>query len=174
MDLQALLDRARGGDRDAWNLLLGRLRPCLRELLRRRVSPEADASDLVNQVQMRMDAGFAGFRGASLAALMAWSRQIAANLLVDRARRLGPPSVPLPADLPEAPGPDPARVEEQARVASALDRLREPHRSIVVARFLDGEKAVRIAERLGQSPAWVRVTCKRGLEELRRQLEGEP
>src|SRR5262245_43558088 len=99
MELAAMLDRARAGDQEAWNTVLARLRPFIRALLRRQVSQDADASDLTQQVQQRMAKGFGQFRGEGMAQLLAWTRQIAARVLIDYRRARPSPPAPLPADV---------------------------------------------------------------------------
>lgn len=55
-------------------------------------------------------------------------------------------------------------------LARALDRLREPYRSVLVLRLRHGLAPADIAHALDRSPNVVRVQLHRGLEELRRSL----
>jgi DNA-directed RNA polymerase specialized sigma24 family protein len=63
---EPLLDRARGGDRAAWEELLQGLRPIIRALARRRLRCDDEASDLAQDVLLRMNGAFARFRGHSV------------------------------------------------------------------------------------------------------------
>jgi RNA polymerase sigma-70 factor, ECF subfamily len=172
-DLAPLLNRARAGDRAAWNDLLGRLRPYLRLLIRRQLSGDAEASDLTQEAQLRMDRGFPQFRGEQVPPFLAWVRTIVARVLADHAGSRPPAAVPL-SDLDDAgagaPGPRLVHAEEMTRLAGALERLSADHRLVVEARLFDGLKCVEIARRHGRTSEWVRVTCKRAVERLRELL----
>ncbi len=175
--LEPLLDRAGGGDRTAWEELLHRLRPIIRALARRRLRCDNEASDLAQEVLLRMDRAFGGFRGRSVAQLLAWVRTITANVLTDRARGAPPPTEPLPPDLGAAVESGPAsglvRAEEMARLAEALPKLPDHYRAVVEARLFEGISCADIARRMRQTPVWVRVTCLRAVKLLRQEL-GEP
>ncbi len=172
-DLGPLLDRARAGDAAAWNDLLGRLRPYICVLIRRQLNDALESSDLAQESLLKMQRGFADFRGEHPAQLIAWVRQIVARVVIDRRKKVPPPVMPL-SELSDSDGGAPARAiseEDMARLASALERLPQPYRSVVEARFLDGRKAVDLAADLGRTPEWVRITCKRGIEKLRELLQ---
>jgi RNA polymerase sigma-70 factor (ECF subfamily) len=177
-DLDTLLEQARGGDRAAWNALLGRLRPFVRALCRREVRDAGEASDLTQDVLARMDGGFAGFRGTSVPQLLAWVRRITARRLIDRGitRRPAPealrPEVEDPCGRP--PGSRLIDAEEMTRLAAALEDLPEHYRRVIEARLFDGLSCVAVARRLGQTDVWVRVTCKRAVERLHQILRDKP
>jgi RNA polymerase sigma-70 factor (ECF subfamily) len=61
---------------------------------------------------------------------------------------------------------------DQHRVADCLDRLPERERSILVMTFYDDAPADRIAGQLGLSAGNVRVIRHRGLDKLRRCVDG--
>jgi RNA polymerase sigma-70 factor (ECF subfamily) len=171
MDLQLLLDRARAGDRAAWNQLLGALRPLVRGWLRRSVRQDADASDLTNEVQLRMHRGFARFRGETTGQLRAWTWRIALNVLRDRR----PPTKPAPGPLPDtvaAPTPvlplvDP---EEMLRLRQAVQQLPHHHRTVIEGRLFDGLSCVEIAQQMTELPGTVRMWCYRAVKELNKRL----
>ena len=177
-ELEPLLDRARAGDREAREVLLHRLRPIIRALCRRQVHGDADASDLTQDALLRMDRGFARFRGQSVPQLLAWARQITARVIIDRGRAAPPPAECLPADLQgpatKGPGSELVRLEDGARLAEALTTLPAHYRAVIEARLLAGLSCVAIAERMGKKPVWVRVTCKRAVERLRTALGEQP
>jgi RNA polymerase sigma-70 factor (ECF subfamily) len=172
--LGPLLDRARGGDRAAWNDLLQRLRPFICLLARRTLRDELEASDLAQEALLRMDRGFAQFRGEQPAQLIAWVRRIVARLVFDRAAN----RPPRPVELPELPDSDSGaagarllREEEMARLAAALEELPADYRTVIEARLFDGRKCLDIASDLGRTPEWVRVTCLRAVQRLRERLQ---
>jgi RNA polymerase sigma-70 factor (ECF subfamily) len=171
MDLQPLLDQARAGDAAAWNRLLEQLRPWVRALLRRALRQDADASDLAQELQLRMDRGFPRFRGETLAQLRAWTRVIAANVLHDHRSAPGLPLVGLP-DVVPAPTPVPAVVDEEdmARLLEALQRLPAHYRAVVEGRLFEGLSCVELAQKMGELPGTVRTWCLRAVSQLNERL----
>jgi RNA polymerase sigma-70 factor (ECF subfamily) len=171
MDLQRLLDMARGGDRAAWNEILSALRPTVRGWLQRRLRQDADASDLTNVVQLRMDRGFARFRGETTGQLRAWTWRITLNVLNSH-RRLEPPApVPLPDALPAPPAATPIVSQDDIdRLRKALEHLPLHYRTVVEGRLFDGLSCVEIAQRMHELPGTVRVWCCRAVKELRKRL----
>jgi RNA polymerase sigma-70 factor (ECF subfamily) len=173
---EPLLDRARAGERAALDELFRQLRPIIRTLARRRLHRDNEASDLAQEVLLRMARAFAGFRGHSGAQLLAWARSIMARVLIDQARVGPPPADPLPPDLggdEGGPASGLLHAEEMARLAKALPRLPEHYRVIIESRLFEGVSCVDLARRLGKTPEWVRVTCLRAIKQLRKEL-GEP
>jgi RNA polymerase sigma-70 factor (ECF subfamily) len=171
MDLQLLLDRARAGDRAAWNRLLAELRPLVRAWLRRWQPQDGEASDLTNEVQLRMDRGFARFRGETTGQLRAWTRRITVNVLHDH-RRTTPPS---PAQLPDtlaAPTPVAPIVDadDMIRLRKALELLPSHYRTVIEGRLFDRLSCVEIAQRMNALPGTVRMWCYRAVDELKQRL----
>jgi RNA polymerase sigma-70 factor (ECF subfamily) len=200
MDPESLLARARTGDQKAWNDLLVWCRPFVRALLKRGLPACPDeASELTNDVQMRMDKGFPAFRGQALRQFLAWVRAIAKNALRDHIKRRAPTLVPLPAE-PLCPQPEACAqligaedvvrlagaleklpehyrkligAENVVRLAGALENLPEHYRKVIEARLFYGLSPQAIADRLGWPPVTVRVYSKRAVELLARQLRGK-
>ena len=173
MDPETLFERARSGDPQAWNDLLGWLRPILRAALRQRLRCPDDASEVVNDAQMLMYRNRAQFRGQSLGQFRAWARRIAANALVDHVRGQGRNFAELLGE-PAAPCEPAAAPELGDELARALARLPAEQRQIVEGRIFDGMRLTEIAERLGRPPSTVRVYWKRAIQTLSAQLRGEP
>jgi RNA polymerase sigma-70 factor (ECF subfamily) len=172
MDFDDLFQRARRGDRDAWNALLAQIRPLVRALFQRQLRQDGDASDLTQRAQMRMDGAFFDrFKGETPAQFWSWVRTIVARLLIDHYRRARLPVGPLPpVDPPARPVHQPLAPGTAARLTEAVERLREPHRTVVRLTFFDELKDEEIARRLERTPVWVRVTRWRGLKYLREDL----
>src|SRR5262249_3464157 len=135
----------------------------------------AAASDLTQEVQLRMARGFARFRGETLPQLQAWTRTIAANVLRDRFRNGDPPVGPLPETVP-APEPVLPTVDAEAtaRLMAALEDLPGHYRAIMEGRLFDGLSCVEIAQRIGQLPGTVRIWCFRAVQQLNQRLRGRP
>ncbi|MCA8962365.1 MAG: sigma-70 family RNA polymerase sigma factor, partial [Planctomycetes bacterium] len=79
-------------------------------------------------------------------------------------RAARPEALPTDADLAE-------RLETQARVAAAVQRLPEPYRRSVLLRYVEGLSASEIATRSGVSASAIRSRLQRALVMLRRDLD---
>jgi RNA polymerase sigma-70 factor (ECF subfamily) len=164
--LGPLLKRSRAGDPAALNALLERVRPWVRLLVRPRVRPGLDASDVVQEVLLRVFQGFGSFVGPGVPQFLAWVRRIASNVLADL-----PPLRPDFGDPPEPAGSSSDWTDEHlAELAPALERLPESYRMVLEARFFDGLRFAEIARRTGRSEGALRVLCLRALERLRREM----
>ena len=135
-----------------------------------RVRDRAETQDLTAHVfhQALANLGKFKWKGSPFAA---WLYRIAANAIVDHAKRkqreLSEQTAP-EADLSSAV--DLEGVERRARLFSAVDKLPADQRTVIVMRFAD-EKSIReIAETLGRSEGAVKQLQFRGLENLRNRL----
>ncbi len=104
-----------------------------------------------------------------------WLRRVATNVALsmrssESARRLREVSVARPEQT-YATDELVARVEMQRAVAEAVLRLDEPYRAAILLRFFDDLPPREIAERLGLPVETVRTRLKRGLAQLRGQLD---
>jgi RNA polymerase sigma-70 factor (ECF subfamily) len=170
--LDTLFEQARAGDAKAWDDLLGRLRPIIWALCRRHARDDADASSATQNILLRVHGGFANFRGTSVPQLIAWIRKITANELIDRGRRpapAGPLTIEVPASGPDV-GTELSRAEEIARLTAAMESLPEPYRGVAVARLIQQLSCAAIAQQMGRTEVWVRVTCMRAVRRLREEL----
>src|SRR5258708_7157982 len=126
MDFDDLFQRARRGDRDAWNDLLALIRPLVRALFQRQLHQDGDASDLTQRAQLRMHGAFFDrFKGETAAQFWSWVRPIVPRLLIDHYRGPRPTPVPLPDGLPARPCHEPLPPGTAARLTEAVGRLRE-------------------------------------------------
>jgi RNA polymerase sigma-70 factor (ECF subfamily) len=172
MDPETLFQRARRGDRQAWNDLLAWIRPIVRALLRQRMRQPDEASDVTNEAQVRMHRGFGQFRGETLRQFHVWASRIAARALVDHFR--GDPdsiaSLTFDPPCPRQPAESPPLSDQLAR---ALERLPEDQRRVVEARLFDGLRPGEIAVKFGWPAVRVSVYYLRAIRNLSRQLQGE-
>jgi RNA polymerase sigma-70 factor (ECF subfamily) len=181
--LGPLFERWRAGDGQAWNDLLGKLRPHLKALIRSWLGPDLarllDGSDIAQDALLRMTQGGAGFRGQGAPELLGWAKRIAFHATVDRkAKGVGgrqaesdrlralPARDPSPLDVLEGE-------EEAIRLAAALEQLSAPRREVIEARLLDGLPFPEISRRMGKSEGALRVLFGRAAEQLRQILETE-
>jgi RNA polymerase sigma-70 factor (ECF subfamily) len=179
----ALLLRARDGDKDACNELCLRYLPRLRRWAHGRLPDWArqhlDTEDIVQDTLMQSIRQLPDFTPQHERAFCAYVSQALRNRLRDAVRRAltRPAGQPL---SPEEPAGDPSPLEQAVgvqmlnRYDSALQRLREPDRELVVARVELGlgydeiagllDKPSVPAARVAVSRALVRLASEMGLE----------
>jgi RNA polymerase sigma-70 factor (ECF subfamily) len=136
----------------------------------RRVRERAEIQDLTAQVFQQALANLARFKwkGAPFAS---WLYRIAANAITDQARQKLRESGEQPNLSSESiTATDLEAVERRACLFSAVDKLPEDQRRVIVMRFAE-EKSIReIATDLGRSEGAVKQLQFRALENLRNRL----
>ena len=133
----------------------------------RRVRDRAETQDLTAHVFQQALANIGKFKwkGSPFAA---WLYRIAANAIADHAKRKMRESSEQPSE--NSTTIDLEEVERRARLFSAVEKLPEDQRRVIVLRFAD-EKSIReIAADLGRSEGAVKQLQFRGLENLRNRL----
>jgi RNA polymerase sigma-70 factor, ECF subfamily len=169
----------------------GYLRILARMQLDPRLRPKVDPSDLVQQALLLAHKFRQRFRGQTQAELTAWLRQILARTLANTARdmsrqkrnltlerslesSLRDSSARLQAWL-VAPGPSPSqeaeRNEQLIHLSEALAELPEMQREVLILKHCHGWKLADIGAHLGRSRAAVASYLRRGLQQVREQLE---
>lgn len=98
-----------------------------------------------------------------------WVVRVAANLAIDRTRRR---RRALPTAVVPVGTADPATAE-RLDLVRALDRLPRRQRQVVVLRYLADRSELDVARELGCSVGTVKSSAARGLQALRRRLEGD-
>ena len=134
----------------------------------RRVRDRAETQDLTAHVFQQALANLGKFKwkGSPFAA---WLYRIASNAIADQAKRKMRESSEHSA-AESSTATDLEEVERRARLFSAVDKLPEDQRRVIVLRFAD-EKSIReIAAELGRSEGAVKQLQFRGLENLRNRL----
>ena len=136
----------------------------------RRVRDRAEIQDLTAQVFHKALANLGKFKwkGSPFAA---WLYRIASNAIADQARQKTHESIDQSNPSSESStATDLEEVERRARLFTAVDKLPEDQRRVIVMRFAD-EKSIReIAEALGRSEGAVKQLQFRALENLRNRL----
>jgi RNA polymerase sigma factor (sigma-70 family) len=175
-----LLERAKGGDRDALDALFARHLPTLRRWasgrLPRWARDIADTQDLVQETLLQVFKRVEAFEPRGEGALQAYLRQALMNRIRNELRSKG--RRPAFEDLNElAPGDDPSplevaiRQEQLDRYDAALSRLTEQERDLIIARVEMGLTYEEMAEALGK-PSWnaARMATARALLRLAEEL----
>jgi RNA polymerase sigma-70 factor (ECF subfamily) len=192
IESNALVDRARAGDRQAIDELLGLYRNYLRLLARIHIDvnlqAKADPSDLVQETCMLAARDLPQFRGETEAEFVAWLRQILTNAgaamirqfkgtkLRDlrRERQLDQHfdrSAIALGQMIAAPSASPSRIasrrESAVILADALTRLPPEYREVLVLNHLEGVPLAEVAARMGRTPGAVRGLRTRAILKLR-------
>jgi RNA polymerase sigma-70 factor (ECF subfamily) len=175
-----LIERARAGDLDAFNQLVGAYQDQLFALVARMVPDIDQASDVVQEAFFSAFRNLASYRGGSV---KSWLNRIAVNGAMDlqRARRRRPVQ-PYPEledeawQPPASPDADPERralTHERSRVLNdAMARIADDQRTAIVLYDVEGYDYAEIAEMTGVSLGTVKSRIHRGRLALRALLEG--
>jgi len=178
---QALVDRARTGDADAFRALVESHSRALFGLAYRMTGNESDADDVVQESFLRAYRQLGKFNGR--ASFGSWIYRIAVNCSLDlvRARqRRSEHSQPAEGDLdpvdslPSAePGPDRVAFSGQMRqrLVAAMSRLSAVERAAFVLRHFEGMRIEDVGRTLGCQPNAAKHSIFRAVQKLRRELE---
>jgi RNA polymerase sigma-70 factor (ECF subfamily) len=189
LERETLLAQAKRGDVQALGALLDSFRPYVRVIVHavrgQRLPGRLDDSDLIQDALLQAVRSFPAFQGHTLAEFVTWLRQVAIRSAAQTLRRLGGTQKRKPAkeralaqlcDQIEAPGTAPSEQaigkEQAAHIAEALAQLPEEHQRVILLRLIDGLSHTEIAERLGSTPAAVRMMYLRALRQLRQLCSG--
>ncbi|HXX92855.1 MAG TPA: sigma-70 family RNA polymerase sigma factor, partial [Planctomycetota bacterium] len=182
-DLELVL-RARSGDYEAFEVLVGRYERRLHALAVRIVRNSEDAKDVVQETLLSAIEHLPEFRGE--ATFQAWILRIATNhaLKILRKRR-GLNTVPLEEGTQGLPLPqyiatwrdEPERLAQDDQVRKlldqALDELDPNYRTVFVLRDLEGLSTAEAARAIGISEGNVKVRLLRARLQLRERLTRE-
>jgi RNA polymerase sigma-70 factor (ECF subfamily) len=182
-----LLARLRNGEERAFEELVRATSPRLLATLRRFLHDEAEAGDALQETFLAAFRALPRFDGR--ARLSTWLHRIAVNAALMRLRsRRRRPEQSIDEWLPvfDASGhwaegaPERRRPDElldaaarNARVRRCIDRLPEPHRSVVLLRDIEQLDTEETARALGVSADAVKMRLHRARQALRTLLERE-
>ncbi len=175
-DDDALVERARKLDDEAWQIIFNRHYPRIYSYLYYKVGDPNVAEDLSGEVFERAVKNIHRFkpRGSGLAG---WLTRIAQNLAHDyhRRRNTRPPD---PLELNESwieTGSDPAQKllsqETAAYLYQALQKLTPEQRDVILLRFLAQMRTSEVANMMGKTVGAIKALQHRALAALRRELE---
>ena len=168
-----LLDRARGGDGEAWSQIVRELGPRVQGYARGKGI--VDAEDVVQDVFVAAAQGIGDFVG-EWQAFRSWIFSIAYRQIVNRYRSPTRHHRELPRVLVDEyhVSPDQAVVITQmaSEAVAALDVLSEIERDVVLLRVIAGLETAEVAKTVGRREGNVRVIQSRALSKVRAELEG--
>ncbi len=175
----AAVARVRGGDSDAFRVLVERHSARLFRLAFRLTGNEQDAEDVVQEAFLRAYRQLHRFEDR--ASVGTWLHRICANCAIDvirsrpRAARAELLDPPVAEDLPAGRGSDPehlaANSEVQRRIAGALDGLTANERTAFVLRHFEGDSLEEIGRALGLRTSATKHSIFRAVQKMRRALE---
>jgi len=159
-----LVERARGGDKDAFGQLYRLFRPPI--LAMARLKAGGDADDVVAEVFLRAWSALPQYRDTG-APFVSWLFGIARHVVVDEFRRRGRtmPTEQLPEHAVRS-SPDDA-----ISLADAIARLPREQRQVIELKFFVGMRNPEVALALGTSVGAVNARQWRALAGLRALLE---
>lgn len=172
-----LVERARAGERAAFDLLVARYQRRLLRLVLRLLRDQAEAEDVVQETFLKAYRALPRFRGE--AAFYTWLYRIALNgarNAILRRRLRGAPQgvVPsqLPAPLPEIGTPESMLLSKQVMLAidAALEALPLELRTAIVLREIEGLSYEEIAQIMECPLGTVRSRIFRAREAIARRL----
>jgi len=170
--LEALVDRARNGDADAFGHLYDRFQPEIVRYLAHRVGDPDTAEDLAQQVFLKAWQAIPRYEARGVP-FKAWLYRMAHNQMVDHFRTRKQTSDLDGIDVPEDAEAESIvlAAEMSAALEQALGRLSEDHRQVLTLRFLMEKSAREIGEIMGRKEVTVRGLQMRALQALRREIE---
>jgi len=150
------------------NSLYHTLHQRLRAFILRRVSDEAAAEDILQDVFLKIHTRLASLQNHDR--LEAWVYQIARNAIIDHYRRARPltdlsDDLPLPAE--EDPDPAAALALSLREIVEALP---EPYRQALLLTEFEGLSQVELAERLGISLSGAKSRVQRARQKVKDAL----
>ena len=167
-----LVDRARAGDRDAWEALYRRAYPRLLAYATRRLDADG-ARDAVSETMTRAVANIDRYRPVpGTGGFEGWLFGICRHVVLDAQRAAGRRGYgPVPETVSHA---DPVEglvsAEEAAAVRQAFALLSDADRELLELRVVAGLSAEDAAAALGRRAGAVRMAQSRALARLRRHL----
>ncbi len=166
----SLVERARGSDPDAWEVLYRRVYPGLLAYATRRLDADR-ARDAVAETMARAVAGIERFAWKG-GGFDAWLFGILRHVVIDahraRARHRGEP-----IDGGDGAGPldHVLDAEEAAALRAAFAALDAADRELLELRVVAGLSAEQVGSVLSKRPGAIRMAQSRALERLRLELE---
>jgi len=170
-----LVERARSGDRGAFDELVRRHFTAVYRMLHRRIGNHEDAEDLAQECFVRAWGALALYRAD--APFGAWLYRVALHLAQDHRRsgaRRDAREEAFARSRPSAaraPGEELGRRELGARVRDALERLPRRLRDALVLRVFEGLEYDDVARATGVTPATARTHVHQARKRLLRWLE---
>jgi RNA polymerase sigma-70 factor (ECF subfamily) len=141
-----------------------------------RVADRATAEDVTSDVFHKALASLSGYEWRGVP-FVAWLLRIAANAVIDRAKRTArefpaPNDPPEPAADPDLQASEMRAIEHRAELFRLVRQLPQVQKQVVYERFVEQRSIKEIAHRLGKTEGAVKQLQLRAVQNLRAQMEG--
>lgn len=170
-----LIQSAQEGDGEAFGELYDRYVARIYRFILLKVSHRQDAEDLTSKVFTKAWESMSRFEARGFP-FSSWLYRIASNAIIDHYRTSRQHDDVLQVSeevIATSQGLDETldRNQDLVRVRTALAKLHDEYRTVLVMRFIDDCSTKEMAHALGKSEGAVRVLQHRALKELKRYLE---
>lgn len=174
-DIQALVDSAQKGNREAFETLVLQTRGRIRALVASRLSAHlvlgVETDDVYQEAILRAFQSIAKCRWQGEDSFLRWMGGIAENVILELGRRRARErKVSLRGDPPArvvSPSREMRRDERFDRLEGSLDKLSPEHREIILLTRIQGLTFEEAAARMGRSPDAVKQLLYRALKQLK-------
>lgn len=177
VDVTTLIARCRQGDALAWEALVRRHQGRILGLARHYMRDPEEARDVAQEIFIRIYERLGSFQGGEK--FVPWMLSLARNCCIDRLRRLKvrTPDHAVPvedepqiaADLP-TPEQDAQSGERHELLYTALDKMSETNREIILLKEIQGLKIEEISTLLAVPVGTVKSRSNRARSELARRI----
>ena len=170
-----LIERARDGDREAFDALVCPLRETLLSRIRLKMGSalrdKMDPEDVLQETQLRALRSIGKFRWQGDESFRMWLEGIAANIILHSAKTHSRRRELQISRDPPAPGVSPSHHERQNerfdRLKESMNNLSPDHRTVIQLSRIEGLKVREIAERMGRSPSAVKNLLFKAMRKLK-------
>ncbi len=174
-DVEDLLHRARGGDREAWGGLVTRFTGPLEAHIRKRVGrhllEDVDLDDVLQESLAQATQSLSHCHAATAPSFLAWLKGVAEHVILNLARRKRSDKILYVETDSPAAEPTPSKLQRRGerldRLQRAIDGLSPEHREVVTLVRLEGLPIREAAERMGRTPKAVAHLLGRALAKLK-------
>ena len=171
----SLIQKARAGDREAFNRLVRQYEGPLETAVRKRIGgylrQKIEVEDVLQETYLKAWQSLASFEDRGEDSFCFWLKGIAENLLLYWARQYQRrDQLQLDGDVTgtdTSPSDRLVREERFDRLQEALTGLSPEHREVILLARVQGLSMKEIAERLGKTPEAVKPLLWRALQKLR-------
>ncbi len=173
-----LCQKAKAGEQAAYDRLFALHNDRAMMFIRARLGPKLrksiESQDVLQEAYLAAYRAFEQFEYTDEGAFLRWLCRIIENRLRDwnnyvKAEKRQ--AVPLPQSDPTGPITALDRVEQRERLLSALDRLEEDYRTVLLLRYFEGLSSEETGEMMGRSAGAVRKLTVRALDALGHELK---
>lgn len=167
-----LIRKAISGESSAFGLLYDKYQPKIYRFIFFRVGYREEAEDLTHQVFLSAWQRIDNFRDYGFP-ISSWLFRIARNRVIDyyRTKKIIEPIDYIPEISQESDFNNIANKLNLEKIYSALQKLTESQREVIILRFIEGLSNREISDIIGKSNGAVRILQYRAISELKKILK---